>query len=422
MGPKNNINEHMKPAIEIKQLGKKYRIRSNESYLALRDVISNGIKNVFKPGTEKKEDFWALQDINLQIEQGERVGIIGNNGAGKSTLLKILSRVTWPTTGEAIIRGRLASLLEVGTGFHPELTGSENIYLNGSILGLKKLEINKQFDAIVDFSGVERFLDTPLKHYSSGMQLRLAFAVAAHLEPEVLLIDEVLAVGDMEFQKKCLGKMEEVSKQYGRTILFVSHNLQAVNSFCTSAVLLDIGKIRSTGTPEKIITEYTKQFQSTKSKEYIALPGKSDTPIFIKQANLQNSNGQPEENFSITDDIFIETLIEKKTNDTNFLFRIAVHDLKDQRIVLDQHIINCPPGACLLKCRIKISSALLAPNDYTLVLALIKQGIGILDNQRNILPFNIIKSNTRFENFDYDYGYLNQTFDWNIKILSSPAT
>ena len=412
----------MKPAIEIKQLGKKYRIRSNESYLALRDVISNGIKNVFKPGTEKKEDFWALQDINLQIEQGERVGIIGNNGAGKSTLLKILSRVTWPTTGEAIIRGRLASLLEVGTGFHPELTGRENIYLNGSILGLKKMEINKQFDGIVDFSGVERFLDTPLKHYSSGMQLRLAFAVAAHLEPEVLLIDEVLAVGDMEFQKKCLGKMEEVSKQYGRTILFVSHNLQAVNSFCTSAVLLDIGKIRSTGTPEKIITEYTKQFQSTKSKEYIALPGKSDTPIFIKQANLQNSNGQPEENFSITDDIFIETLIEKKTNDTNFLFRIAVHDLKDQRIVLDQHIINCPPGTCLLKCRIKISSALLAPNDYTLVLALIKQGIGILDNQRNILPFNIIKSNTRFENFDYDYGYLNQTFDWNIKILSSPAT
>ena len=199
----------MKPAIEIKQLGKKYRISSNESYLALRDVISNGIKTVFKSGKANKEDFWALQDINLQIEQGERIGIIGKNGAGKSTLLKILSRVTWPTTGEAIIRGRLASLLEVGTGFHPELTGRDNIFFNGSILGLKKTEIIKQFDAIVDFSGVEKFLDTPLKHYSSGMQLRLAFAVAAHLEPEVLLIDEVLAVGDMEFQKNVLARWKK---------------------------------------------------------------------------------------------------------------------------------------------------------------------------------------------------------------------
>ncbi|HRO70476.1 MAG TPA: ABC transporter ATP-binding protein, partial [Chitinophagaceae bacterium] len=221
-----------------------------------RDVISHGIKSVFSKGKSRHEDFWALQDIDLKVESGERIGIIGRNGAGKSTLLKILSRITWPTTGEAIIRGRLASLLEVGTGFHPELTGRENIFLNGSILGLKKAEIVRQFDAIVDFSGVEKFLDTPLKHYSSGMQLRLAFAVAAHLEPEILLIDEVLAVGDMEFQKKCIGKMEEVSRKEGRTILFVSHNMSYITSLCTRGIFLEQGKISFEGSPASAIQAY----------------------------------------------------------------------------------------------------------------------------------------------------------------------
>ena len=232
----------MKPVVEVNQLGKKYKIKKTDRYLALRDTIAYSLKNIFKRTSSDKIDFWALRDINLKIEAGERLGIIGKNGAGKSTLLKLLSRVTYPTTGEALIRGRLASLLEVGTGFHPELTGRENIYLNGSILGLKKMEIKKQFDAIVDFSGVEPFLDTALKNYSSGMQLRLAFAVAAHLEPEILLIDEVLAVGDMEFQKKCLGKMEEVSKQQGRTILFVSHNMTYISSLCTKGLLLNNGE------------------------------------------------------------------------------------------------------------------------------------------------------------------------------------
>lgn len=246
----------MKPAVEINQLGKKYRIKKTDRYLALRDTIAYSLKNIFKRNLGDKKDFWALQDIHLKIEPGERLGIIGKNGAGKSTLLKLLSRVTFPTTGEAIIRGRLASLLEVGTGFHPELTGRENIYLNGSILGLKKIEIDKQFDAIVDFSGVESFLDTALKNYSSGMQLRLAFAVAAHLEPEILLIDEVLAVGDMEFQKKCLGKMEEVSKQHGRTILFVSHNMNYISSLCNKSILLDNGRILESGDTSQVITSY----------------------------------------------------------------------------------------------------------------------------------------------------------------------
>ncbi|MBL7747099.1 MAG: ABC transporter ATP-binding protein, partial [Chitinophagaceae bacterium] len=195
----------MKPAIEIRNLGKEYKLAAAQPYIALRDIISGSVKNMFRQDNKPVEKFWALKDIDLNIQPGERVGIIGRNGAGKSTLLKIISRITPPTTGNAIIRGRVGSLLEVGTGFHPELTGRENIYLNGSILGLKKAEINKQLDAIIDFSGVEKFIDTPLKHYSSGMQLRLAFSVAAHLEPEILLIDEVLAVGDIEFQKKCIG-------------------------------------------------------------------------------------------------------------------------------------------------------------------------------------------------------------------------
>ncbi len=245
----------MEAAISIHNLSKKFTLSGDSSYVALRDVLANSFKNLFKQ--KNKETFWALKDINLDIQQGERVGIIGHNGAGKSTLLKIISRITPPTHGEIILNGRVASLLEVGTGFHPELTGRENIYLNGSILGLKKAEIDKKLDEIIDFSGVEKFIDTPLKHYSSGMQLRLAFSVAAHLEPEILLIDEVLAVGDMEFQKKCIGKMEEVSKQQGRTIVFVSHNMAAIKQLCTSAIILEKGTNIFAGEVEDAINYYS---------------------------------------------------------------------------------------------------------------------------------------------------------------------
>lgn len=252
----------MKPVIEINQLGKKYRITKTERYFSLRDAITDSVKNIFHKKNDDKQDFWALEDINLTIGAGERIGIIGRNGAGKSTLLKILSRITSPTTGHAVIRGRLSSLLEVGTGFHPELTGRENIYLNGSILGLKKAEISKQFDAIVDFSGVAPFLETPLKNYSSGMQLRLAFAVAAHLEPDVLLIDEVLAVGDVEFQQKCIRKMDEVSKKNGRTILFVSHQLNSVMKLCTRCVWLEKGRLKEVGPVQNVIESYTNSIQN----------------------------------------------------------------------------------------------------------------------------------------------------------------
>ncbi|MBU0619511.1 ABC transporter ATP-binding protein, partial [Patescibacteria group bacterium] len=219
------------PIIEVKNISKKYNITHQQGgYVALRDVLTNVFKNPFQFAKNKakqaigkagKEEFWALKDINFSVEQGEIIGIIGPNGAGKSTLLKILTQITPPTTGEIKMRGRVASLLEVGTGFHPELTGRENIFLNGAIMGMTKKEINAKFNDIVEFSGIEKFLDTPVKRYSSGMHVRLAFSVAAHLEPDILLIDEVLAVGDADFQKKCLGKMEEVTKKDGRTILFV---------------------------------------------------------------------------------------------------------------------------------------------------------------------------------------------------------
>jgi len=226
----------MQPILEVQSIGKKFSIQhQRQPYLSMRDSLSQ----IFTK-SKTEEEFWALRDVSFNVLPGESIGIIGKNGAGKSTLLKILSKITPPSTGKIICRGRIASLLEVGTGFHPELTGRENVYLNGSILGLKKVDITKQFDAITEFSGVENFLDTPLKHYSSGMQLRLAFAVAAHLEPDILIIDEVLAVGDADFQKKCMGKMNEVSKK-GRTILFVSHNMGQLESLCSKAFILENG-------------------------------------------------------------------------------------------------------------------------------------------------------------------------------------
>lgn len=216
--------------------------------------LRENLFSFLKPGS-KKEEFWALRDISFEVMPGDTLGIIGKNGAGKSTLLKILSKITPPTTGSIIGRGRIASLLEVGTGFHPELSGRENVFMNGSILGMRRAEIARNFDAIVDFSGVEKFIDTPLKHYSSGMQLRLAFAVAAFLENEILIIDEVLAVGDAEFQKKCLGKMGEVSKS-GRTVLFVSHDLNSLNTICKSAILLEHGKLIESGLSSNVISTY----------------------------------------------------------------------------------------------------------------------------------------------------------------------
>ncbi len=254
----------MPSAVRVENLGKSYRIGENsqlggyrtlrESLVSIPAALMRGVRNARHGGGSK--DFWALEDINLDVQPGQVLGIVGRNGAGKSTLLKILARITKPTTGTAEIRGRIGSLLEVGTGFHPELTGRENVFLNGSILGMSRREIARRFDEIVAFAEVERFLDTPVKRYSSGMYVRLAFAVAAHLQTEILIVDEVLAVGDVEFQRKCVDKLREVSRGGGRTVLFVSHQLASVLSLCTRAVALQSGRVVADGSPEEVVEGY----------------------------------------------------------------------------------------------------------------------------------------------------------------------
>jgi lipopolysaccharide transport system ATP-binding protein len=246
-------------------LGKRYAIGERVRYVALRDTLANAIKRsgrLFSPNhknnSSRREHIWALRDASFEVQEGEVVGLVGRNGAGKTTLLKILSRVTLPTIGFAEVHGRMGTLLEVGTGFHPELTGRENVFLSGAILGMSKREMRQKFDEMVAFAEVEKFIDTPLKHYSTGMQMRLAFSVAAHLEPEILLVDEVLAVGDASFQKKCLGKMGDVSRQ-GRTIIFVSHNMTALRSLCTRALWLSEGKIIETGAAGEVIDHYLRK-------------------------------------------------------------------------------------------------------------------------------------------------------------------
>ena len=248
------------PVITVSGLGKRYVLAHEQRSDTLRDTLSSGVRGLLRRFTRGRdptsEEFWALRDVGFSINQGEVVGIVGRNGAGKSTLLKILSRITEPTTGRITLRGRVASLLEVGTGFHPELSGRENIFLNGAILGMSRAEIRRKFDEIVAFAEVERFLDTPVKHYSSGMYVRLAFAVAAHLEPEILIIDEVLAVGDAAFQKKCLGKMSEVARDSSRTVLFVSHNTSALQSICRTGLWLHQGRVVQRGPINECLAAY----------------------------------------------------------------------------------------------------------------------------------------------------------------------
>jgi lipopolysaccharide transport system ATP-binding protein len=249
----------MTRCVEIQSLSKKYQIGRLQNDLSLREQLVEFVKNPFNLKREEGETIWALQDISFHADEGEVIGIIGRNGAGKSTLLKILSRITHPTSGEVRVRGRIASLLEVGTGFHDELTGRENVYLNGSIIGMKKCEVDRHFDAIVEFSGVEQFIDTPIKRYSSGMRLRLGFAVAAHLDPDVLVVDEVLAVGDASFQKKCIKAMDGL-RTSGRTVFFVSHNLAAVENLCSRGIWIDAGRVRMDGGPREVIASYMGSF------------------------------------------------------------------------------------------------------------------------------------------------------------------
>ena len=327
--------------ISVEGLCKSYLIGHDgpqERYHSLRDTLVRHGRNYVRKAVDMArgrqiiqgdtvEEFWALKDVSFEVKRGEVLGIIGRNGAGKSTLLKILSRITEPTSGRVVLDGRVASLLEVGTGFHPELTGRENIFLNGAILGMGRVEIRQKFDEIVNFAGVEKFLDTPVKRYSSGMYVRLAFAVAAHLEPEILIIDEVLAVGDAEFQKKCLGKMQDVAKG-GRTVLFVSHNLGAIQALCTKALVMKSGIVSIVGSPREAISVYQNSTQELSAEKYIF--HKTGTlQVEILSVDIKADNNDFSNSFFAGESIHIKIEIITKTEQASSFF-LLVKDSEEQ--------------------------------------------------------------------------------------------
>jgi lipopolysaccharide transport system ATP-binding protein len=350
---------------------------------------------------------WALKDINLEIKKGEILGIIGKNGAGKSTLLKILSRVTSPTTGSIKINGRMASLLEVGTGFHPELTGRENIFLNGAILGMRKYEIQKKLDEIVDFAGVAKYLDTPVKRYSSGMYVRLAFAVAAHLEPDILIVDEVLAVGDAEFQKKAIGKMQDVSRGEGRTVLFVSHNMASVKALCNRGVLLENGRIKELGNIDNIVNTYlniNNNINNNTNKSYSS----ASKSIGLTKAFLFIYENIAENFFKLGSEIYLKITVTVKDN--NLRIGIALNDINERRIFITIKEFNATKGNVFV---LKLPSERLTPGKYSLDFGLYNN-YETEDFVKGFLNFEIIKEGTIYENIGYDYGLLQDDFKWEI--------
>jgi lipopolysaccharide transport system ATP-binding protein len=334
-------------AIKVENLSKLYRISHLANQRTVRDAVHHGMRLVWRrlrwKSKPSREEFWALRDVNFELKKGEVVGIIGRNGAGKSTLLKVLSRITEPTTGRITLRGRIASLLEVGTGFHPELTGRDNIYLNGAIHGLSRAEIDRKFDQIVEFAEVTRFLDTPVKRYSSGMYVRLAFAVAAHLEPDILVVDEVLAVGDAMFQKKCLGKIREVSSEEGRTVLFVSHNLASVRQLCTRAILLEQGRVAFDGSVSDAIAAYTRSDSAKAEYKHVA----GDGGARITTIKIGGENGG-EPVFPIFGEVRIDLHFQSKPSTGTKEFFILVYGEDGECVAASfqcDSIVRTPPGA-----------------------------------------------------------------------------
>lgn len=411
----------MSKVIEVRGLSKSFIINheGKESYTALRDVIAQKAKKIFSfpnwNSTKKtQEEFWALNDIDFDIEQGDRVGIVGRNGAGKSTLLKILSRITEPTNGSIKIKGRIASLLEVGTGFHPELSGRENIFLNGAILGMSRVEIKKHFDAIVDFAEVEKFLDTPVKRYSSGMYVRLAFAVAAHLEPEILIVDEVLAVGDAQFQKKCLGKMEDVSKNEGRTVLFVSHNMGVVSQLCTSAILLNKGSIDYNGKVASVVDKYLRNQSATNDFNYNEVVN-GTKPNFIETIKIKNKENQFVSSFSFDQQIVIEFTCQINNYSPDLLIGIGMQDKSNSRVftVVKEIDFFMDNKSGQLRGELTLPQSLFAPNVYSFVFALwTKMGV-IHDVAENVCIISIHDNGTAlaaFEGADYGSVIINPTW------------
>jgi lipopolysaccharide transport system ATP-binding protein len=394
-------------AIKVENISKIYRLGEIGT-----GTISRDMERWFKTKVLKQEDpflkigetndrankgksdiVYSLQDINFEIQQGDAVGIIGRNGAGKSTLLKILSRVTTPTTGKINIKGRVASLLEVGTGFHPELTGRENIYLNGAILGMRKREIDRKLDEIIDFSGVERYIDTPVKRYSSGMYVRLAFAVAANLESEILIVDEVLAVGDADFQAKCLGKMKDVSHEQGRTVLFVSHNLASVRVLCERSMLLENGKLNSIGESGNVINEYLNSNSSFAIKrDFKAI----ENDIF-KWTNLSLENEKKTQVLSINDELILRFEVEFKEDIPGIAYEFYVYDKQETLVFMAfSHTLRMESRKHAIDCR--IPKNILNNQFYSLSVGISKDYKYFIEKLDHIIQFEL-------ENYFDEYGW-----------------
>ncbi len=393
--------------IKVEHISKSYILKHQnaERYTALRDVLTNKAKSIFSSSNasnqkQTSEEFWALNDVSFEVKQGERVGIIGRNGAGKSTLLKVLSRIVTPTKGRITIDGRVASLLEVGTGFHPELSGRENIYLNGSILGMSKSEIKNKFDEIVAFSEVEKFLDTPVKRYSSGMYVRLAFAVAAHLDPEILIVDEVLAVGDAEFQKKCLGKMKDVSSE-GRTVLFVSHNMAAVRNLCDKAILLNKGTVHMQGSVDVVMDEYLNSKDAGRLSGVYSAINKNESDVKLLKAEMFDSMGNTQDQFEITENITIKFTILCARKVPNLYAYIAVKNNQEDLLIESDTMDFLPNIFDLMKegvneYEVKINANVLAVGDYLLYLSLASSYSDnfLVETPGDILRFTVVDSIT----------------------------
>lgn len=408
--------------IKVENISKSYIIshQQKESYKSLRDVIARQAKslakNLIKPNNNSnfdtsKEEFWALKDVSFEIKQGDRVGVIGRNGAGKSTLLKVLSRITEPTKGRISIKGRVTSLLEVGTGFHPELTGRENIYLNGAILGMSKVEIKQKFDEIVAFAEVEKFLDTPVKRYSSGMYVRLAFSVAAHLEPEILIVDEVLAVGDAQFQKKCLGKMEEVGKG-GSTVLFVSHSMGTITQLCTKAIYLISGQVADIGHVNSVVSKYLTTDANNSQVNLLEKPNLklNNRKLFYRKAALVNQEGATSSDIDVRHCFYLLLEYEVTQEVKNVELSIRI-DTSDGRPVLTTHQSDCDPDSCLNRqvgihsLYIKIPAKLLVPGSYLLSIAAHEPMVEMYDLHEHVMSFTVLETGSRYAKYQQTSGH-----------------
>jgi lipopolysaccharide transport system ATP-binding protein len=419
------------PIISVENLGKQYRLShqvERHRYVALRDVIAEGAKRAFtlrrhrnfgqpRGTSPRSENFWALKDVSFEIQAGEVVGIIGRNGAGKSTVLKILSRITDPSAGRVRIRGRVGSLLEVGTGFHPELTGRENIYLNGAILGMKKSEIRRNFDEIVAFAEVEKFLDTPVKRYSSGMYVRLAFAVAAHLEPEILIVDEVLAVGDAEFQKKCLGKMEDVAREHGRTVLFVSHNMAAIKSLTSRAIVLDRGSAIFAGVTDSAIRTYVRSLAEVALDRTNPTWGRG-VHTALRAARLTDADGNATKQYLPGEPLRIE--LELEIDGTPGLsLDFFLLDESRSRIGFGStyhfHGRTLPSKKGTYLCRLEFEPMWLASGSYAFDVKTAVTNVNYDHDVDNAIQFEVPFSNPHGREFDFK-----QSFGRGALVLLSP--